>query len=140
ADQRDVQRRPVGIAEGDVGRMVARCLDAYDRLARRVVHPDSAGRRAPDVALHVAFHAVGNAAFGARIAVEDARAAHRTVGVHVIGSDQPFAAAVHVQDFFVGRKAQTVGIDVVLAYRAQRLAVGRDAKYRLGVEVALNVG
>src|SRR5690606_21161120 len=140
ADERDVERFPVGIAEGDVGGVMSGRLDAHDRLAGRIVHPDPARRGAPDVARYVALHAIGHAALGARIAVKDARPRHRAVGLDVVGADHALAAAVDVEDLLVGREAKPVGIDVVLAHDAHAAAVGRDAEYRLDLQVALDVG
>src|SRR4051794_2001060 len=59
ADDRDVKRLPVIITEREVRRMVAFGLDADDRFARRIVHPDAARRRAPHVTGGIALDAVG---------------------------------------------------------------------------------
>src|SRR5262245_5775304 len=81
-----VERAPVVVAPGEIG-AVAGNAQAPAQAPGGVDDVDAAGPRAIDVALLVAFHAVGDARLGASKLMEDAAVAHAAVGIDVEGAD-----------------------------------------------------
>src|SRR5439155_8629030 len=111
-----------------------------EHLARRGVDPDAAGRGDPDIAALVALHAVGQAGLelGANAAGEDARIGERAVGFDVEGADQRLRGVVDVEQAFIGREAEAVGLVEQMAVDDEfwRAAAGRDAIDALKAELA----
>ena len=108
------------------------------QLAARVNDVDAARAGAVDVALLVAFHAVGDAGLAAGELVKQAAVADAAVGRDVEGANVRHARVVDVKDLLVGTEAQPVGIDGVLD-RELDLALRREPEHRLDVELALHV-
>src|SRR6266702_99037 len=110
----DVQGLVVGVAELDVGDELGR-EDRAQMLALGRDDPHPARRRFPDVALDVDLQAVGDS--GGRIAAdvdEHPAVGHRVVGQDAIAPHVLVAAAVRVQNSFVGRQGEAVRVgDVV---------------------------
>src|SRR5882672_5655179 len=100
-DHGDIERAPVVVAPGDVGRMVPRRLDAGQHLAGGIVDVDAARAGAIDVALNVTLHTVGNATLGADVLIKQPPLAEYAVGPDVVDADEALATAVHVQQLFV---------------------------------------
>src|SRR5882672_2046257 len=110
----DVQGLVVGVPELDVGDQLGG-EDRAQMLAFGRDDPHSARRRFPDIALDVDLQAVGDS--GSRIAADVDE--HPAVGHGVVGQDAVaphvlVAAAVRVENFFVGRQGEAVRVgDVV---------------------------
>src|SRR5258707_5070516 len=110
----DVQGLVVGIPELDVGAQLGG-EDRAQMLTLGRVDPNSARRRFPDVALDVDLQAVGDS--GSRIAADVDE--HLAVGYRVVGQDAVaphvlVAAAVRVENFFVGRQREAVRVVAVV--------------------------
>src|SRR5437762_1387095 len=110
----DVQGLVVGVAELDVGDELG-CQYRTEMLAFGRDDPNPARRRFPDVAADVHLQAVGDS--GSRIAAdvdEHLAVGHRVVGQDAIAPHVLVAAAVRVENFFVGRQGEAVRVgDVV---------------------------
>src|SRR5438309_7719148 len=110
----DVQGLVVRIAELDVGDQLGG-EDRAQMLALGRDDPHPARRRFPDVALDVDLQAVGDS--GSRIAAdvdEHPAVGHRVVREDAIAPHVLVAAAVRVENFFVGRQGEAVRVgDVV---------------------------
>src|SRR5688572_27743939 len=119
--------------------MMSLGLDAHDRFPRGIVYPYAAGRRTPDVPFDIALDTVGHAALGPGVLIKEVSLADAAIHLHVISTNHALTAAVHVEDFLVGREAEAVGIDIVLGDDGQLLAVGRDPEDRLCFEIALQI-
>src|SRR5262245_2459873 len=134
---RDVERAPVLVAPRQIGG-AAWNAQPSDQLAVAVDDMDAAWSGTVDVALLVAFHAVGDASLAAGQRVKDTAVAYAAVAIDVEGADETEPRVVDVEDRFVRTKAQAVGIDRVLD-RELDLALRREPEHGLDVELPLQI-
>ncbi len=106
-----IQRAKIGPAPGEVGDEFGNA-DLAEQLAGRRIDPNAAGRGDPDIAVMVALHAIGQAGLelGTDAAGEDARIGERTIDLDVEDADQRLRGVVDIQQAFVGREAEPVGL------------------------------
>src|SRR3974390_854489 len=96
----EIERAPIVIAPGQVG-AVARHAQAAEQVSAGVDHMNAARARAIDIALAVAFLAVGDPRLGAAQLVKGTTVSYTAVGVDVEGADQAEAGIVDVKDTYI---------------------------------------
>ena len=104
-----VQRAEVGAAPGQISDQFGH-TNLTQQIAIRRIDPDAARRRHPDIALLIAFHAVGLARLKLRADAvgEDAGVGDRAVGFDIEDPDQRLHGVIDIKPLFVRRETEAV--------------------------------
>ena len=81
------------------------------------------------------LEAVGTFHFTENTAIRD-----RAINVYVEGADVAEFRVGGVENLFIGRKSQAIGLNEVRRDQGERLAVGRYAKYSLETPILCSSG